>query len=373
MKSAPGRFAAAALLALLAAACAGAPEPTLTPTPTDTATPPPTPTETYTPPPTETPEPIATLAPTESGEFISPYTPSAPTGSGATKDPVVLKLNLQEGAVYRIRMLSSQNLSQSFEGQTFDIAQESGFEYTYTVTSLEPDGSAWIDVRYTRALLEIDSLFASEAYDSADPGPIPEGAEGIAAIVGSGFSIRIKPDGEVLEIEGLDEMYDQMLAGMDIADPELRQTLEFTFQEQFGEQAMKEQIGSLLFEFPEGSLTVGDSWTTIQETTAMVPIVAENTFTLLDFDENTALIEVSSDIRTGSQEGGVDLGLFEFDFVVTGAQEGLIQIDLRTGLSNSIIDQKMSGEMTVVVEGEQVTVPLDITQTIQVESVQIAP
>jgi len=370
------RFVLAALLVVTVSACTGAPEPTATPkpSPTDTATPLPTATETETPAPTETPQPTATLAPTESGEFISPYTPSAPTGSGASLDPLVLRHSFQDGAVYRIRILQTVNLSQSFEGQALDISQQVGFEYTFSVTSVDPDGSAWVDIVYTRALYETDTPFGADKYDSADPsGVIPAGAQGIAAIIGGGYSMRIGPDGEILEVEGLDEMLDRILAGMDLPDPEMRQAFELTFREQFGEQAMKDQLGNLLFEFPEGSLQVGDTWATTQETTALVPIVVENTFTLLGFDESTALIEVRSEISAGTGEGGMKLGLFAFDFTISGSQEGLIQVDLETGLSNSTIDQVLTGEMTIVAEGEEITVPINILQTIQVESVQIAP
>ena len=65
--------------------------------------------------------------------------------------------------------------------------------------------------------------------------------------------------------------------------------------------------------------------------------------------------------------------MFAFDFTLTGSQEGLIQIDLRTGLTNSNIDQTLRGEMTILTEGEEITVPINILQTIQIESVQLAP
>ena len=362
---------------MLISACTGAPEPTATPTPTEPASPVPIATVTELPAATETPKPAATTAPTESpqsDEFISPYTPSAPLGSGASLDPVVLQLDLEEGAVYRIRTLTTQDMSQSFEGQTFEIGQIMGFEYMYTVTSREPDGSAWVDVSYTRAIFESETPLGTESYDSADSsGQIPEGAEGFAAVVGTGFSMKIGSDGEILEIEGLDEMLDQILSGLNLPDAEMRQAFELTMRQQYSEQAMKEQLGNLLFDFPEGSLQVGDSWSFTQESNAILPVVAENTYTLLDFDENTALIEVRSEIRTGTGEGGIDFGLIDFDFTITGTQEGTIQVDLNTGLANSVIDQILMGEMTLIVEGEQVSVPLSILQTVQVESVQLAP
>ena len=362
---------------MVISACTGAPEPTASPTPAEPVSPVPTATATELPAATETPEPALSTAPTEipqSEEFISPYTPSAPLGSGASLDPVVLQLDLEDGAVYRIRTLTTQDISQSFEGQTFEIGQKMGFDYTYTVTSREPDESAWVDVTYTRAIFESETPFGSDSFDSADsPSQIPEGAEGFAAVVGTGFSMKIGSDGEILKIEGLDEMLDQILSELNLPDAEMRQAVELTMRQQYSEQALKDQLGNLLFDFPEGSLQVGDSWNSTQESNVMLPIIAETTYTLLDFDENTALIEVRSEIRTGEGEGGMDFGLFAFDFTISGTQEGTIQVDLNTGLANSVIDQILLGEMTVVIEGEEVSVPLNIHQTVQVESVQLAP
>ena len=363
-------LASAALLILAGSACSGTPAatPTLVPPPTDTPEPEPTATETV---PTATPTPQATAVAADSGDFISPYTPSAPVGSGATLDPIVLRLIFEEGAVYRIRMLQNQSLSQTFEGQTFDISQKFGYEYTYTVTGMEPDGSSWIDIEYTRALYQTETPFGTESYDSANPpGAIPEGAEGIAAIVGSGFSIKIGLNGQILEVDGLDEMYAQMLSEL---DPAMRQLIESTLEAQFGEEALKDQLGNFFFEFPEDSLQVGDSWSSSEETAAMLPIAVDSTYTLQSFDEDTALIEVVSSISTGSMDETLDLDLFAFDFTLTGVQEGLIEIDLKTGLTNSIVEQTLTGEMTIEAEGEEVTVPLSIVQTIQVESAQIAP
>ena len=373
---------AAAMLFAAVAACTAAPEPASSPTPTEPASPVPTATATELPAATETEVPAATetsqpAAPTESpqnGEFISPYAPSAPSGSAASLDPVVLQLDLEEGAVYRIRTLTTQDISQTLEGQSFEIGQKIGFEYTYTVTSREPNGSAWVDVIYTRAIFESETPFGSSSYDSADsPNQIPEGAEGFAAVVGTGFSMQIGSNGEILSIEGLDEMLDQILSGLNLPDAELRQAFELTMRQQYSEQAMKDQLGNLLFDFPEGSLQVGDSWSSTQESNVMLPIIAETTYTLLDFDENTALIEVRSEIRTGEGEGGMDFGLFAFDFTISGTQEGTIQVDLNTGLANSVIDQILVGEMQMVIEGEEISVPLNINQTVQVESVQLAP
>ena len=168
-------------------------------------------------------------------------------------------------------------------------------------------------------------------------------------------------------------MLDQILSELDLPDGEVRQALELTMRQQYSEQAMKDQLGNLLFDFPEGSLQVGDSWSSTQESNVMLPIIAETTYMLLDFDENTALIEVRSEIRTGEGEGGMDFGLFAFDFTISGTQAGTIQVDLNTGLANSVIDQILLGEMTMVIDGEEVNVPLNINQAVQVESVQLPP
>jgi hypothetical protein len=349
---------------LLAPAATETPVPTETPRPTATHTRTPTATPSDTPTPSATPTPRPTLAATAT---LAAGTPGTPVS-------LVLRMNLDPGQVYQVRFRTEQQVTQSIQGQSFDTEQRIAYEYTYSVRSLDAAGSAWVDVVYTRVYLEQVTVVGSLLYDSANPpAEIPAGAEPFAALVGSGFSILITPQGEVLEIDGLEAMYEQMLQAMDFADPAAEEQFRQSIQQQFGEEAMKQQMNGASFRFPAEPIRVGESWTVTSEMAVALPMIMESTYTLRSVEGNVAVVEVSSQIQPNPDAGPVEFGSVQIEYSLSGEQVGRVQVDLSSGLSNSQIQQTLSGEMVMGVEGQSMTIPVTIHGLVEVESSRIEP
>jgi len=54
-------------------------------------------------------------------------------------------------------------------------------------------------------------------------------------------------------------------------------------------------------------------------------------------------------------------------------QQGTVQVDLASGMTNSRIQQTLSGEMVMAAEGQSLNVPISIRSTVEVESSRIEP
>ncbi|HEX9675168.1 MAG TPA: DUF6263 family protein [Anaerolineales bacterium] len=358
------------LLALLAlTGCSGlsAPEPTATPTPTDTPRPTATPTRT----PTATPSNTATPAPTRTPR---PVTATPVAGVGGTPVSLVLRMNLEPGELYRVRFRTEQLVTQSMQGQSFDTQQQIGYEYNYSVRSADAAGNTWVDVQYTWVHIEQETVVGSMFYDSDNPpAEIPAGAEAFSALVGSGFSMLITPQGKVLEVEGLEAMYEQMLQAIDFQDEAAEQQFRMTLEQQFGEEALKQQMNGASFEFPLGPIEIGESWTTTTELAVVMPMVIESTYTLRSVEGSQAELEMSSRVSSNANAGPVDFGTFQIEYSVSGEQQGVVQVDLASGMTNSQIQQTLSGEMVMAAEGQTLTVPISIRSTVEVESSRVGP
>ena len=359
------------LLALLAlTGCGGllAPEPTATPTPTDTPRPTATPTRTPTATPSQTPTSTRTPRPT------SEATATTVAGVGGAPVSVVLRMNLEPGEVYRVRFRTEQLVTQNMQGQSFDTKQQIGYEYNYSVRSADAAGNTWVDVQYTWVHIEQETVLGSMFYDSDNPpAEIPAGAQAFSALVGSGFSMLITPQGKVLEVEGLEAMYDQMLQAIDFQDAAAEQQFRQTLEQQFGEEALKQQMNGASFEFPLEPIEIGESWTTTTELTVVMPMVIESTYTLRSVEGSLAELEMSSRVSSNANAGPVDFGTFQIGYSVSGEQQGVVQVDLASGMTNSQIQQTLSGEMVMAAEGETLNVPISIRSTVEVESSRIEP
>jgi hypothetical protein len=78
-------------------------------------------------------------------------------------------------------------------------------------------------------------------------------------------------------------------------------------------------------------------------------------------------------ITPNADAGPVDFGLFQIAYSLSGEQEGVIMVDLASGLSNSQIRQSLSGEMEMSAEGQTINVPLKIEGMVKVESSRVEP
>lgn len=347
-----------------------APAPTETLSPTETSRPTATPTLTPTATPTETPLPTATR--TERPTVQA--TATLPAAPGGTPVSVLLRMNLHPEDEFHVRLLTEQQINQTIEGQSFDTEQRIGYEYSYRVASVDGAGNSWVEVVYTWVHFEQDTVLASVLYDSENPpAEIPQGAEAFSALVGSGFSMLITPQGKVLEIEGLEAMYDRMLAEIDFDDPALEQQFRQTISQQFGEETLKQQMNNTTLEFPEGEIQVGDSWTASAELTSGTPMLIQTTNTLQAVEGSIATVDVHSTVRPNPEAGPIEFGMFQIEYNVSGEQNGVVQVDLESGLSSSQVRQSLSGEMVMAAEGQRVTVPLSIRSLIQVEVSRITP
>lgn len=374
------RLLLAALCGLALSACSAlAPEPTATPTPTSTPTPTPsatpTPTHTLTPTATFTPTtaPTRTPWPTRDWTATPPQTGSDETGESAEtpSEPAVLALTLQQNDFFRIRMLNEQTITQTIEGQTQETEQTIGFEYTYEVTGVDPAGNATVEAVYTWVLFDQRTPLGNVLYDSDRPSAqIPPGAESFAALVGNGFTMLITPLGEVIDIEGLDELYDGMLAALDLGDPALEAELESVFRDQFGEEALVQQMANITNYLPEQAIEVGDSWSHSVETTMGFPTTTETTYTVVAIDGTTVTLRASATVRPDPGAEPLDIAGVQISYMLQGTQDGVVEVDIASGLANWLLEQDFSGTMVMAAGGEQLEVPITIRSTARVDMIK---
>jgi len=269
-------------------------------------------------------------------------------------------------------MVSDQDISSTVEGQQENIHQKIGFIYTHTVTDVDVEGNLSMDVVYDWVLLEQEYEFEKVVFDSSDPPEeIPPEAIGYSALLGRVFSMKMTSLGEVLEITGINEMYSEILDDLDITDVNEREQMELLLRDQFGEEAIKEQCKNIVLDYPEGPIQIGDTWTSTAETAMLMSMITENTYTLREYDGEIATIDVSSIITSNPEAEMLDFGYVKIGYSLSGEQEGVILVDVERGMTfSSIITQTLSGEMNMVIGGEEVTVPMSILGTVSVEMIK---
>lgn len=273
------------------------------------------------------------------------------------------------GDVYHLSMVMEQEIKQTLMDEEMTMNQTIGFGFSYTATAIDENGNVVIDVQYEWVQVKQTSPNGEMTYDSRNPSEeVDQAALAFGALVGKGFSMKVSPAGEVLEISGLDTMITALLDDMKLEDQALRAQMEEQLKKQYNEEALKEQFGSIIVKYPEGEAKIGDTWTASVKSSSIVPLAVETTYTLTGYKDGIATIGASSTISTDSENSETDMGMYKIQYNLSGTQEGTIEVDTEIGWSvSSVITQTVTGEMTLSMETEEITVPVTIQSVAHVE------
>ena len=263
------------------------------------------------------------------------------------KEKIQLRLCLQAGESYNLRMVAEQKISQTIQEQTQDILQTIGTGYTFDVEDVDFDGSITVKVTYHSILFKQDGPMGKFEYDSSDPpAEIPPMAMGFNALVGQSFTMIISPEGNVKDIYGVDEMLSNMIEQLDLPDFPMMDDLMKNLKGQFGDEALKENMEKMMAVFPDSPVGIGDRWTKRLVLSRGFPMILDNTWTLKASKDGLAIIEVRSVVEPNEEAPPIDMGIMKINYKLSGEQKGTMEIQEITGWPvQGELTQKFSGQV----------------------------
>ena len=281
---------------------------------------------------------------------------------------VRMKFAPEVGDVYQFSMTTDQTITQVLEDQVASMDQLMGFGFSFTATEEDDAGNVWVDVVYEWVQIQQSSDTGEVSYDSRDPSEeVDTLVSGFDALIGKGYAMQISPDGEILDVVGLNEMISEVMADVGIEDAELLAQFEAQFAEQYSEEALREQVGNMLVEFPEGAVKIGDTWTASATSSNLVALNVDTIYTLVAFEGNIATIDATS-VISSSEDSMLDMGVYQIEYNLFGSQISTIYVDTAVGWStNSIVTQTVTGDMIMRMNEDEVTIPLSIGSVVTME------
>ncbi len=287
----------------------------------------------------------------------------ASCGGGSKK--LDLRLRLEAGKSYGAKMIADQILTQTLAGQTQTMTQTVGMAYTYDVQSVEPDGTMLVKATYDWVLYKQDGPLGKVSYDSANPpASVPQAALGYAALVGQGFTMRLKPTGEIVDVQGVDEMIAQMLDALGVPAGSARDELEASLRSQFGGEALKESFEKAGLFYPDKPVAVGDSWSKPIALESGVPMVLDTTWTLKARKNGVATVEARSNVQRNPGAKPLEMAGMTISYEMSGEQTGTMELDEKTGWPvSATMKQNLTGQISAM----GMTWPMTIVSDIRFE------
>jgi len=315
-----------------------------------------------------------------------------------------------------MRITTEQKISQTIGGKQQDISHMKATGMSFEVKEVDADGIALIKVTYRTLREKTDSWAGGMEYDSTKP----ETAAGnplaptYAAMIGDGFIMKVAPKGEIVGLDGIDEMFMRMAEKIVVAEDKLisaapagtceaakKKAVKETPQERasrrieatnniYGsrdkrKQALKEMIKNnplfaekqfknlarnIVAAFPNQSVGIGDSWGGKITLSAVLPVEVDSTYMLKGNEKGVVVVDVSSKMDLDEKAIGNKKGLpGQTGMKMRGSSsyQGTLQID---GTNGWIIRKKANMRFSGEVTQQGMTVPMSIESVITVEPIE---
>lgn len=247
------------------------------------------------------------------------------TGAAA----VTLQLKLAQGKTYYQRTVVDQHMVQTVMNMQQVMDQSMGTGVKMDVLDVDRQGNMRIRSTYNWSMSKRTGPLGSLDYDSAKQPTPPAGAEPFAALLGQGYVVRISPKGEVLDVNGVEELQaavrKKLPPGAE-ADPALGVLAQY-----LDKNSIKQMVESALGVYPDEPVEVGESWSKKKVMTPMFELTIDSKWTLQKREAGVATIATTSSSRSNPDKP-VEAGGMKMRFELAGTQDGTIRMQEATGL-----------------------------------------
>ena len=286
--------------------------------------------------------------------------------SGIAGAAVQLQLKLEEGKTYYERLRIERRITQSIMGQEQIIDHEIGVGRKLDVLDVDADGNMQVECKYIWSRFKESGAMGSVDYDSTHGPSVPGGAEGFAALLGQSYTIRLSPKGEVLDVNGIEDLAKAVRKKV----PEELDTSSGLSPVAFllSKDGVQETTSSVLAVYPPEPVVEGARWETRDLTTQGGPILVESRWTVKKLWMGVASITSVSTVKADPTAEPMDVQGAKMRIDLSGTHEGTAAVDEATGLIKTSSSQYLlKGQLGIVTpEGkllDTVAIPISLETT----------
>ena len=267
--------------------------------------------------------------------------------AAAQDGKLTLRLRLKQGETYRLNTVVEQRISQTGGATPQVTEQRFAVGYAMAVEAVDAAGAMTLATKYESVAFGQKGPAGAVEYDSAkEPKVMPPPARPFAALVGLGFTSTVTPTGKVTAVGGLDAMFESMLKKLDLPEGPARANVRKVLTEQFGEEAMKQNLQNLFAFYPDAPVAVGDTWQRRVVVSKGFPVVIDATYMLKGRAGGVATIDVKATLSPNEAAGPLELGTGKMSYDLRGEQAGTAEVDEATGWTRSrTTSQLLSGTL----------------------------
>jgi hypothetical protein len=279
-----------------------------------------------------------------------------------------LNLNLTEGKEYRQNTEAKMTMSQTFGGQTMNIAATIRGRMVYLVKSVTPTGYD-MDIRYEATAMEMQMPQATVKFDSENPVEGDILSQVLASMINKPFQVQFSKTGRVISIKNIDALFEGAFDKFPAVSEAQKDQIKNQLKQSYGEQAFASNIEMMLAIFPDKPVKIGEKWTVQNKLKSSVNANISTTYQYME--EGADFRKIHGDSKITAEENGeyVNSNGMDMKFNMNGTMISDIKVDKKTGwVLEAKITQDIAGDAHVKAN-EQMPDGMSIPMTIKTEMV----
>lgn len=274
-------------------------------------------------------------------------------------------LHLQKGSKYYYTLISDTKTQLETNDKKAETGNRAEIGLVYEVAD---DSSGFVSLKLTYDKLRIVLTSADgeeQEYDADDSiyinDPVIKMLKGIK---GSVLMLNLNSKGDVLTVEGNNEIYQKVMAGLLVRDETSKKQLQEQLSKLAGVNFVKGNLEPGFQLFPDTTLHKGDKWKNKLSQEADINFEGLAEYELTSVKNNIATVKEKSAIANDKKMTAVIMG-YRVSTAMKGKQDGLYKIDTQTGMIISgDSDALMEGAIQVM--GQEIPVTVKINKLIDV-------
>ncbi len=297
---------------------------------------------------------------------------SVTASAGDEPGKLDLRLHFEKGQTFRCTV-TWKSTQLEWQGM-IEVERTESSEATQTleVLAVDEEGVATIKVTIDRTAFKREDQSGVMEYDSEHPpDEAPLWALHDQAMIGRSYTLKVSPNGEVLEVEGGDAIREAVTDALP-EDETLRARITDQVMRNVTDKALKDKLWRVFLPGfrPDEPVAVGDSW-------APIPLqrkIVKNTCTLASCEDGIATVVYEGDIESDPDPEPIKEGPLTIRWKkTTGRVNGTGRINEQTGMIlEAQVDATFEREYVVSgkpnAEGEMsIPVTIEVTVTLKVE------
>lgn len=264
-----------------------------------------------------------------------------------------LMLNFKQGDSFNVEENTNLKTIMTVSNQNIETDQNEKVTYNYKIVDVDKNNIYTIKSTIKTMYFKQASTQGNIEYDSSKNASNSDAlSKMMNSVIGKSYILKITSNGEVKEINGVDEIINDALSNTGLNEKDKSEVLS-TFNQIFNNEALKQQIEQMFRLYPDKKVNVGDKWNRNTDITAGIPMLIDSTMQFKEEKDGIAYIAGNSKIKVNEKNAVMNISGMKFNYNLTGDENGSFNVKEDSGIiSDGKINQKLSG--TICVDNGQI-------------------